>query len=128
VNAGLMKVAAGQFRHGGVVELFGNWPLYAACLLGPVGFLLSQNAFQQGDALAPALAVIRSVDPIVGVVIGVLWLGEQVATSPAISVGEMLAAAVMVGGISLLAHRTTELHGMGSPPRGIRNNPGGRWA
>lgn len=126
VNAGLMKVAAGQFRHGGAAELLGHWVFYAAAIIGPTGFLLAQNAFQQGDALAPAVAVIRSVDPIVGVIIAVLWLGERVAASPGVLAGEVAAAAVLVGGITLLAHRSTRLHELECARAGIRTDQGRR--
>ncbi len=109
VTAGLMKVVGGQVREGGLTEPFGHWMLYAVCLIGPLGFLLSQNTFQQAVLIAPALAVIRTTDPAVGVIIGVSWLGEQVATAPAVLAGEVLAAAVVVGGIALLARRSSQL-------------------
>ncbi|WP_186382568.1 DMT family transporter, partial [Amycolatopsis rhizosphaerae] len=61
VTAGLMKVVAGQARDD-LAEPFRNWTLYLVCLVGPLGFLLSQNTFQQGRFLAPALAVITALD------------------------------------------------------------------
>lgn len=109
VTAGLMKVVGGQVRAGGPGEPFGHWMLYVVCVIGPLGFLLSQNTFQQGELIAPALAVIRTMDPLVGVAIGVVWLGEQVATAPAVLVGEVIAAGVVVGGIALLARRSSQL-------------------
>ncbi|MGH3828929.1 MAG: DMT family transporter, partial [Pseudonocardiaceae bacterium] len=58
ITAGLMKVVTGQFRAGGFTEVFGHPMLYVVCALGPMGFLLSQNTFQQGTLIAPALAII----------------------------------------------------------------------
>lgn len=108
VNAGLMKVATRQFRDGGVAELASHWAVYAVCVIGPAGFLLAQNTFQVGSAFAPALAVIRSVDPVVAVAIGVVWLGERVSTGASLLTAEVIAAAVLLSGIALLSRRTSQ--------------------
>lgn len=108
VTAGLMKVVAVQARHD-LVEPFQNWTLYLVCLIGPLGFLLSQNTFQQGLFLTPALAVITALDPLVGVGIGVWWMGETANTAPWALAGEAVAGAVIVVGIVLLANRAEHL-------------------
>jgi hypothetical protein len=108
VTAGLMKVVAGQLRLG-LAEPFQHWTLYAVCVIGPVGFLLSQNTFQQGRMISPALAVITTVDPLVGVAIGVWWMGESAADGAAVLAGELLAAVVIVIGIGVLARRAAHL-------------------
>lgn len=108
VTAGLMKVVAGQARHD-LAEPFQNWTLYLVCLIGPLGFLLSQNTFQQGHFLTPALAVITALDPLVGVAIGVWWMGETANTAPWALAGEAVAGAVIVVGIVLLASRAEQL-------------------
>ncbi|SFT01969.1 DMT family transporter [Saccharopolyspora flava] len=109
VTAGLMRVVAGQFRTGGLVEPFGHWTLYVVCVVGPMGFLLSQQTFQRGRLMSPSLAVITTVDPLASAAIGVSWLGEEIAHSPAILAGEAVAAALMVGGIAVLARRSEQL-------------------
>lgn len=106
VTAGLMKLVADDLRTGWLTT-FTHWPLYVVCVVGPIGFLLSQNTFQQGRLIAPALAVITSVDPLVGVVIGVGWMGESAATGPGVLAGEAIAAAVMVAGIAVLSWRNS---------------------
>jgi hypothetical protein len=108
LTAGLMKVVAGQLRHG-IAAPFQHWTLYAVCIIGPIGFLLSQNTFQQGRMVSPALAVITTIDPLVGVAIGVWWLGESALTGPMVLVGELLAAVVIVVGIAVLARRADQL-------------------
>lgn len=108
VTAGLMKVVAGQFRDGWG-EPFVNWPLYLVCLVGPLGFLLSQNTFQQGRFLTPALAVITALDPLVGVAIGVWWLGESANDGIGALAGEAIAAVVIIIGIGLLSSRAEHL-------------------
>ena len=109
VTAGLMKVVTSQLRAGGLPEVFSHPAIYVICLLGPMGFLLSQNTFQQGVLIAPALAIITIVDPLVGYAIGLSWLGEEVTTSVPILAGEAMAAAVVISGIVLLARRGTQI-------------------
>jgi drug/metabolite transporter (DMT)-like permease len=104
VTAGLMKVITGQLRVG-LDEPFRHPVLYIVCIIGPIGFLLSQNTFQAGQLVAPAVAVITSVDPVVGVLIGVGWLGEEIDTSPAQLAGECLASLVVIGSIALIVAR-----------------------
>ena len=109
LTAGLMKVVTSQFRSGGPAEVFTHPVLYVVCAVGPMGFLLSQNTFQHGTLIAPALAIITIVDPLVGVAIGVSWLGEQVSSSPVVLAGELIAVLVIIGSVALLAHRGTQL-------------------
>jgi drug/metabolite transporter (DMT)-like permease len=109
LTAGLMKVVTSQFRSGGLAEPFVHPVLYVVCVVGPLGFLLSQNTFQRGTLIAPALAIITIVDPLVGVAIGVSWLGERINTSPAALAGELISVLVLIGSVVLLAHRSTQL-------------------
>ncbi|WP_246394240.1 DMT family transporter [Pseudonocardia pini] len=108
VTAGLMKVLTGQLRIG-LLEPFQHVTLYAVCIVGPIGFLLSQNTFQQGRLVSPAVAVITSVDPVVAVLIGVFWLGERLDSSPALLAGQCLAAVVVIAGIAFITVRGTHL-------------------
>ncbi|HJP80635.1 MAG TPA: DMT family transporter [Pseudonocardiaceae bacterium] len=111
VTAALIKVVAGELREG-LATPFTHWTLYAVCIIGPVGFLLSQNTFQQGKLISPALAVITTVDPLVGVAIGVWWLDESANTGTAVLTGEIIAAVAIVAGIGMVtrraAHRVTD--------------------
>ncbi len=109
VIAALMKVVTAQFRWGGITEPFQHSILYIVCVLGPTGFLLSQNTFQQGRLISPALAVITTVDPLVGIAIGVSWFDERIASSPSALAGEAISAVVLVAGIVLLTYRGEHL-------------------
>ncbi|SDF09699.1 DMT family transporter [Pseudonocardia oroxyli] len=108
VTAGLMKVLTGQLAVG-LLEPFHHATLYAVCVLGPIGFLLSQNTFQQGRMVSPAVAVITSADPVVAVLIGVYWLGERLDSSPALLAGQCLAAVVVIAGITFITWRGEHL-------------------
>jgi hypothetical protein len=99
VSAGMLRVVASQVRADGIGAPFGHGALYTAALIGPVGFVLSQLAFRAARSAAPVLAVLTTVDPLVAVAVGVCWLGERIAVAPAALAGELLAAAVVVGGI-----------------------------
>jgi magnesium transporter NIPA len=104
-TAGLIKVITGEIRSDGLLSIFAHPTLYVVCLIGPVGFLLSQQTFKQGMLIAPALAVISIVDPLVAITIGVSWLGERVATAPAALAGQAVGLAVLAAGMALLAQR-----------------------
>jgi drug/metabolite transporter (DMT)-like permease len=103
-TAAVAKVTIAQFSDGFLATVT-HWSFWALVVLGPLGFLLNQNAFREGELAAPALAVITVVDPLVGIAIGLLWLNEAIATGPGAIVGEVLGLAAMVGGVWLVAHR-----------------------
>lgn len=105
VTAAVVKVTIGQFPHG-FVAVVTHWSFWALVVLGPLGFLLNQNAFREGKLASPALAVITVTDPLVGLAIGLLWLGEGIATAPLAIAGEVVGLIAMVVGVWLVAHRT----------------------
>lgn len=109
MTAALMKVLTSKLNDSGVLSLFTHPVLYLACVLGPAGFLLSQNTFQVGKWLSPALAVIQTTDPIIGVLLGMRWFGEQVTVTPTTLIAETVAGAGVIGGIVLLSHRADYL-------------------
>lgn len=109
VTAGLMKVVADQVRAAGVGEPFQHPALYVVCVIGPMGFLLSQQTFQRGKLISPALAMITTIDPLVSAAIGVSWLGERLDFSPANLTGEIAALLVLIAGVGVLTHRGEQL-------------------
>jgi drug/metabolite transporter (DMT)-like permease len=110
VTAGLMKVVTGELRANGVEATFSHPAFYVVCIVGPIGFLLSQHTFQEGLLIAPALAIITIVDPLVSMGIGLLWLDERLAdTSVPAVVGQVAAGLAIIAGVALLAHRGTRI-------------------
>jgi F0F1-type ATP synthase assembly protein I len=103
-TAAVAKVTIAQFSSGFVATLT-HWSLWALVVLGPLGFLLNQNAFREGKLASPALAVITVTDPLVGLAIGLLWLSERIATGPLAITGEVAGLLAMVAGVWLVAHR-----------------------
>jgi drug/metabolite transporter (DMT)-like permease len=108
VTAFLLKItpdAVGQ----GFGDPLGLWPLYLLVVVGPLGFLLNQSAFQAGLLIAPVLAIITALDPLVSIGIARVWLDESFASSPPALAAEALSLAVMTGGIVALAHRAPQV-------------------
>ncbi|MBB4689086.1 DMT family transporter [Amycolatopsis jiangsuensis] len=107
VTACLAKLAAADFTHGLGTALSG-WPLYAVAGCGITGFLMSQNAFRAEIAMAPALALMLSLDPLVSVLVGALWLGEGFRHDLPALAGEASALVVLLAGIAVLSTRAPQ--------------------
>jgi hypothetical protein len=103
-----------------------QWPLYAFIVAEPLGFLLNQNAFQESSLIAPVLAIRTVTDPLVAIGIGLVWLNEQLASSPAAIAAEVVGLIVMSAGVVALAYRSPHMahspshmaHSPGQPPPG----------
>lgn len=108
LTAGLVKLVTVQTRQG-LTEPFVHWPLYLVLVVGPIAFLLNENAFQAGPLAAPPLAVITTTDPLTGIAIGLLWLGERIDTSAPALAAEAVGLIATVAGIAALAQRTPAL-------------------
>ncbi len=102
VAAFLIKLVTTE-AGGGLASLFANWPIYVLAVVAPVGFILNQDAFQQGTFLAPVQAIITSADPVLSIGLGILWLGVRLRGGPAAIAGEVVSLLVMVTGIALTA-------------------------
>jgi drug/metabolite transporter (DMT)-like permease len=105
VSAFLVKVLTAEFGSG-LPAVLTNWPIYALAVIAPAGFLLQQDAFQQGTLLAPVLSITTACDPIISIFLAWLWLDEKLSSSPAAIAGQILALTVMVAGIVVLAHHS----------------------
>lgn len=108
VTAGLTKLAADDLRRG-LPALFGHWHVYAVVACGVTGFVLSQNAFRVGVALAPALAVIVALDPLVSIGLGAWWFGEELPSGAGAVAGQVLGLAMAIAGIAVLSQRAPQV-------------------
>jgi drug/metabolite transporter (DMT)-like permease len=104
VTAFLIKLLTGG-GHGGFVGLLERWPLWAVVVIGPLGFLLNQSAYQSGVLVSPVLSVITAADPLISITLAHLVLHEQLSGGLLNITMEVLAFAVMIVGIVTLAHR-----------------------
>jgi drug/metabolite transporter (DMT)-like permease len=101
IDAALAK-ATGHVLDHGVVHALQTWEPYALAILGALGFLLAQSAFQAGP-LGASLPVLTATDPVVAALIGVLAFHERVAGGAGAVVVQLAAAALIVTGVWVLA-------------------------
>jgi drug/metabolite transporter (DMT)-like permease len=104
VAAFLVKLVVSDVS-GGLPGVLTDWPIYALAVVGPLGFLLNENAFQQGTLIAPVLSIITVCDPLISIALAYLWLNEMLSSTPAGIAGEIAALLLMITGIVVVAHR-----------------------
>jgi hypothetical protein len=102
VAAFLVKLLTSEFG-GGPAQVFTHWPVFVFAMVGPAGFILAQDAFQQGRFLAPVQAIITTADPVISIALSVIWLNVRLRSSPADSVGEVVAVLLVITGIVITA-------------------------
>lgn len=100
-----VKLVTTEFGSG-PAHVFTNWPIYILAVVGPAGFILNQDAFQEGKILAPVQAILTTADPVISIALGVLWLGARLRSSPAEITGEIVSLLLMTAGIVAIAHHT----------------------
>jgi drug/metabolite transporter (DMT)-like permease len=108
VAAFLIKLVVSDVS-GGLPALLTDWPIYALAVVGPLGFLLNENAFQQGTLIAPVLSIIIACDPLVSIALAYLWLNEKLSSTPAGIAGEIASLILMIAGIIVVAHRAERI-------------------
>jgi hypothetical protein len=126
VAAFVVKLVTSEFG-GGLAGVFTNWPVYVLAVVGPLGFLLNQDAFQQGTFLAPVQALITSADPVISIALGITWLHVRLSTGPAAIAGEIVSILVMIAGIVITASHApaaARLAPASSPPGTPAGGPG----
>jgi hypothetical protein len=104
VAAFLIKLLTSEFG-GGLAGVFSNWPIYVLAVVGPAGYILNQDAFQQGTLLAPVQAIITAADPVISIALGIGWLGVRLRSSPADVAGEVVSFLLLIAGIVMTAYR-----------------------
>jgi hypothetical protein len=116
VAAFVIKIVTSEFG-GGPARLFSDWPIYVLAVVGPVGFLLNQDAFQQGTLLAPVQAIITTADPVISIALGVLWLHVRLRSSPAATFGVVASLLLMTAGIIIIARSSPQVAGRAAADR-----------
>jgi drug/metabolite transporter (DMT)-like permease len=100
----LVKIVVSDVS-GGLSAVLTDWPIYALAVVGPLGFLLNENAFQQGTLIAPVLSIITVCDPIISIALGAAFLHEKLNSTPAGIAGEVISLTILVIGVVVTAHR-----------------------
>jgi drug/metabolite transporter (DMT)-like permease len=102
LTASLIKYTVALARAEGW-HLFLDWPVYALLVVGAVGIVLSQAAYQAGP-LAGALPPLIIADPIVAIIVAVWAFGEELATDAVAVTFEVIGISAMALAIVRLAH------------------------
>ena len=103
VAAFLIKLVTFEFG-GGPAQVFTNWPIYVFAVVGPAGYILNQNAYQQGTLLAPVQAIISAADPIISIALGIYWLDVRLRGGPLATAGEVISLLLLTAGIVMTAY------------------------
>jgi hypothetical protein len=99
----VVKLLTSEFG-GGLGALFTSWPIYALAVVGPLGFLLNQDALQGGSFLAPVQSIITTADPVISIGLSLVWLNVRLRSSPGAIFGEVASLLLMTAGIIITAH------------------------
>jgi hypothetical protein len=122
VAAFAVKLVTSEFG-AGPARVFTNWPIYVLAVVGPAGYILNQDAFQQGRFLSPVQAIITTADPVISIGLGVLWLGVQLRNGPADVAGETVSLLLMVTGIVITARYAPQVAAGRAPAGGGEGPP-----
>lgn len=98
-GAVLLAVTAGRVGHWSA--LLGSWAPYAAIVVGLLGLLLAQVAFQTGE-LGPPLAALSVVEPLVAVALAATVLHEHLPTGTTTRALAAVGALLAVAGVLAL--------------------------
>ena len=116
VAAFAVKLVTSEFGNG-PSHVFTDWPIYVLAVVGPAGFILNQDAFQEGKFLAPVQSIITTADPVISIGLGILWLGVVLRSSPAAIFGEVATLLLMTVGIVITASHSPQVAEERSGPR-----------
>jgi drug/metabolite transporter (DMT)-like permease len=107
VGALLIKLVTGEVSHGWG-HVFTNWPIYGLAVLGPLGFMLNQRAFQHSTRVSQVLSIVTTVNPVVAVALGVGLLDEKIRHSPLAITGEAVSLVLAIAGIVVIAYHSPQ--------------------
>jgi len=102
VTAAFLQAFALEVGRRGWAASVVHWQLWALVVAGGATLGLSQLAFSSGD-LAHSLPALAVADPVTGVVIGAVVLGQRLPTAPLVLAGEAASLVVMAVGVVVLA-------------------------
>ena len=108
VAAFAVKLVTSEFG-GGATQVFTHWPIYVLAVVGPAGYILNQDAFQEGRFLAPVQAIITTADPVISIGLGILWLGVRLRSGPGDIAGEVAFLLLMIIGIVFTARHAPQV-------------------
>ncbi|MEW2387902.1 DMT family transporter [Streptomyces venezuelae] len=115
VQDALTRVSGERFSEGGFAELFGGWQPYGVLVLGVVGLVLVQSAFETAP-LRMSLPALTAAQPLAGIACGVGFLGDRLRADTGALAWEAAGLAAIVAGVVLLGLHPA-MPGAGRPER-----------
>jgi drug/metabolite transporter (DMT)-like permease len=103
------------FDHHGLVHLFVSPWIYIVLTAAVIGILLAQSAFKTAR-LDYSLPPIAAAEPVVGIVLGVTLLGDDISVTPLGLAMECLCLVAMIAGVALIGRSANLAAGGCSPP------------
>jgi drug/metabolite transporter (DMT)-like permease len=104
----------------GVVSVLSTWAPYVLAVLGILGLLLNQSAYQAGD-LRHSLPVLTIAEPVVAIVIGQALFGEHINATALAVLGETAGLLIMSIGVLQLS-RVVSAPAVGAAEGGPRRS------
>ncbi|MEV5988943.1 DMT family transporter [Streptomyces sp. NPDC052051] len=101
VQDALTRVSGQRFTAGGLAALVMAWQPYAVVVIGVMGLVLVQSAFETAP-LRMSLPALTASQPLAGIVCGVGFLGDRLRTSAGALAWQATGLAAIVLGIVLL--------------------------
>ncbi|MCU1427504.1 MAG: integral rane protein [Actinomycetia bacterium] len=98
--AALTKQSAAALSHG-LMHALTDWAPYALVVVGGLGVLLTQSAFQAG-ALRASLPVLSIVEPLTSIAIGESVFHERIATSTPARAAQVIGLVFLMVGVASL--------------------------
>jgi hypothetical protein len=103
ISGACVKETTAVFRSHGVVGALLHPALYGFLIIGALGTLLIQSAFQAAP-LPASIAALTAAEPLAGALVGFIVFGDSLRGGPLPVIFEILAAIMLVGGTLLVAH------------------------
>ena len=103
MSATLVKLTSDDLTTNGVAHTAMDWPGYTLAVATGVGLVLQQLAFASGR-LPTATTAMVVANPVIGSVIAVIGFAEPLPSSVGLLTGLAFAGALLVVGVTLLAH------------------------
>ncbi|MCN9244776.1 DMT family transporter [Streptomyces sp. RY43-2] len=116
VQDALTRVSGQRFTAGGLAALVISWQPYAVVVIGVMGLVLVQSAFETAP-LRMSLPALTASQPLAGIVCGVGFLGDRLRTSTGALAWQATGLAAIVLGIVLLGMHPAMPRGTAAPHR-----------
>ncbi|MEU1149117.1 DMT family transporter [Streptomyces sp. NPDC005863] len=117
VQDSLTRVTGDRFAEGGLMEVLTGWQPYGVLVLGVVGLVLVQSAFETAP-LRMSLPALTATQPLAGIACGVGFLGDRLRTDTGALAWEAAGLASVVVGVVLLGMHPA-MPGRGRGPVGV---------